>query len=327
MSHHLTGKKILFIGTTYFQYNQHIVKELTNKGAIVEHYNDDPFDKLGLKNIRHRFPASFITRINKRYTDQLLKKIKHKQYDYLFVVRGESISPSFLKEFTADHPHCKKIMYQWDSLKNHHYAPLIPFFDIAFTFDRQDHEERKINYLPLFALEEFFTVREKRVHVPQVIDILFVGYNHSARIDMLRKLRKHFAGSPVKIWSHLYTPKFSYLKNRFKKNPPYKNSEVTSRIMSHEALLKILEQTKIVVDMQSATQKGLTIRTFESLAAGCHLMTTNKEIAKEPFFDSRYITLLDLDNIKLPDVETKSFIPFREYSLSNWLNKIFSEEV
>ncbi len=46
----------------------------------------------------------------------------------------------------------------------------------------------------------------------------------------------------------------------------------------------ILSRTKIVIDLSHPLQTGLTMRTFEALASGCHLLTTNTNIRFEDFF-------------------------------------------
>ena len=70
------------------------------------------------------------------------------------------------------------------------------------------------------------------------------------------------------------------------------------------------------------------MRTFEVLGSGRKLITTNKNIIKEPFYDEEYIYVLDpqkpLINKKFFDNDYKN-IPkvIDNYHIDNWVHNIF----
>ena len=74
-------------------------------------------------------------------------------------------------------------------------------------------------------------------------------------------------------------------------------------------------------------QDGFTMRTFETLGAGKKLITTNKNILNEPFFNSNYIAVTDPEHF---DVDlnfinnyTYKWNPeIENYSISNWAKRV-----
>lgn len=317
-------KKILFISTTYFGYYLQIMQVLENQGFEVQYFYDDPLQSFSLHHLRHRLPQRLINILSATYKKKVIKDIRKNKYDALFVIRGEFVDAALLNEFKTQNPEAPCLMYQWDSLKNFNFNPIVPLFDKVFSFDPVDCRQHNFNYVPLFALDEFFQVRELKKQTQQDIDLLFVGYNHGSRLSVVREFKKSFAGTGIIMQAYLYTPMLMFLRNILSNTKKFKAAEVTTRKISRPAFKQLLARSKVVLDVQSPTQSGLTIRTFEVLAAGGHLLTTNRSILQEPFFDKRYITVFNMEDIhteqfKLPPVETDSELDFSQYALSSWI--------
>src|SRR5574344_1501099 len=107
------------------------------------------------------------------------KKIVNKKFDYLLVIRGEYFDESLFKDFIFN----RKVLYEWDSVKNFNYLNKIQYFNKVITFDRADAEKYKLQYLPLFY-SEIIKRKEKKY------DLLFVGIYHSDRIEVINKIEK-----------------------------------------------------------------------------------------------------------------------------------------
>ena len=90
---------------------------------------------------------------------------------------------------------------------------------------------------------------------------------------------------------------------------------------------------KCVIDIESPTQNGLTMRTIEMIGLKKKLITTNKDIVNYDFYNPNNILVCDRDNFKID----KSFIetPYEElakeiyekYSLKGWLLQIFGGDL
>ena len=75
--------------------------------------------------------------------------------------------------------------------------------------------------------------------------------------------------------------------------------EAKSKSLSHKEILNYFARALCIIDFPSSFQTGLTMRTFETLAAGKKLITTNKYITNEPFYNPEYIQVIDTDNYRL----------------------------
>ena len=76
-------------------------------------------------------------------------------------------------------------------------------------------------------------------------------------------------------------------------------NKISFNSLSHKEIIDIYKNSKAILDINHPGQKGLTMRTFESLGAGRKLITTNQEIKKYPFYDEQNILVINRENIRL----------------------------
>ena len=104
-----------------------------------------------------------------------------------------------------------------------------------------------------------------------------------------------------------------------------------SKHLSHQEILKLFSISNVIIDFPSSFQSGLTMRTFETLGAGKKLITSNKNIINEPFYNPQYINIIDPDNLYLdinfikntPSTSMREIM--KEYSIENYIYKLFQE--
>lgn len=77
---------------------------------------------------------------------------------------------------------------------------------------------------------------------------------------------------------------------RFKKNKPYYKKEI-----SYEENVRIVAQSKAVLNVTMKNQRGITLRDLESLFNKVKLVTTNKYIVNADFYNSNNIFILGVD--------------------------------
>lgn len=99
--------------------------------------------------------------------------------------------------------------------------------------------------------------------------------------------------------------------------------------MSVAEIIDIYSQSFSVLDIELNIQSGLTMRTFETLGAGLKLITTNKNIQNEPFYNQHNIAIIDrlYYNVDL-NFFSDSFLnndKFVQYSFKNWCDNLFKE--
>ena len=124
--------------------------------------------------------------------------------------------------------------------------------------------------------------------------------------------------------------KFS--KKEYKK---IKRSEVSFDKLSRQQVANIFRLSKSVLDIQRFGQAGLTMRTFEVLAAGAILVTTNAYIKTTDFYDADKIIVIDNKDFSSGIAEIQSKIQnvdyqpkaieksFEQYFVTNWVKEFF----
>ena len=330
MSEFLTGKKILFITTQFYGYEQAVIKCLREHGADLKVYYDDPVSYTRIKFLKNAISRGTRTKVNRFYRAYILRKTGNLTFDYIFFLKGSIMSEPFLKKLRSDHPNALLIQYQWDSLSNFNNAHLIPCFDISYTFDRADAERvPSLTYMPTFALDDFFELHNKRKKAKQDIDISFVGSNHSDRLKLLRGLRAKLKKLSLSYRFYVYLPVMVGIKSVLI-TKKVKREEFTMGPLSRRKYKDILARSRFVLDLPSPKQTGVSLRTYEALASGCGLITTSKTIAQEPFFSDKHIFIVEPDSLKesIPsllqqDYSHEQLLSFEEYSLSSWVKKVF----
>jgi hypothetical protein len=90
-----------------------------------------------------------------------------------------------------------------------------------------------------------------------------------------------------------------------------------------------MSSCQAVLDIHHPGQSGLTMRTFEVLASGKKLITTNENVRNHDFYDPTLISIIDRNNpiINLNFLELESKVIsqsfFSMYSCKGWLTEIF----
>jgi spore maturation protein CgeB len=170
-------------------------------------------------------------------------------------------------------------------------------FDKIITFDMIDSKELNIEYLPLFYTNNYANLELSK---EKVYDISFFGSYHSDRLEIIKKLEKECKEKGLTFYHYLYSPKLALFRKILNSSVKIEDLKYfkTSPATNQE-LLDIYKKSKAVLDIESSIQNGLTIRTFEVLGAKLKLISTNKNIIDEDFYNKNNIYILDRNNITL----------------------------
>ena len=100
--------------------------------------------------------------------------------------------------------------------------------------------------------------------------------------------------------------------------------------MSAVDIANIVDNTKIVLDIQHPKQTGLTMRTIEMIGMNKKLITTNESIKKYDFYNPGNVMVIDRDKVVIPyDFLDSAYIPlpkdiYEKYSLKSWILEVLS---
>jgi hypothetical protein len=321
----LKNKKILYLGPINFYYDQRLINKLKQLGSEVETFELNINESTWKFKIIRKFKPAELQIYKEKFYERVF--LKNGIYDYIIVRQGNQVSESFFEKLRNLNPQAKFINFHWDSIrKQYDYRHIIKYFDKVYSFDYKDCEEnQQLTYLPLFYIEEYFDLENDKKE--RKFDLLFIGsWRNKERFNLIRKTNSYCKKEGLRFYYYLYFPyRQQYLLLKSGKIA----REAKGKRLSHNQILKLFSYADTVIDFPSSFQTGLTIRTFEALGAGKKLITTNKNIIKEPFYDSNFIDIVDPNNFYLdtnfikhePKVSLK--MKMQDYSLEAYVNKLF----
>lgn len=329
MTWSLAGKTILFFGPQTFGYEVEIAEAMRRNGASVFYRSDKPNQSLLSKVFGRLVPKLLWL-----YSDQIFAKwladLGPNHCDMVLVVKGEGLSPAFIDKLRAKYPHAIFILYLWDSIRNiRSVEAKIPKFDFAYSFDPIDCQANpKLKYRSLFFLTKFLQRSPVRGN-----GCFFIGTLNGDRPAVIAKVANAIP-SQVGFDYWLFVRSEIELRCRKiidKSLASLDNFRLLRRPMTVEMIREKFSLSCAILDIEHPNQNGLTMRTFEVLASGKKLITTNSNIGNCDFFDSKRICVINRDHpilsesffnsdpLPLPD----SF--FEKYSLDGWLKEILGE--
>lgn len=327
----LKNKNILFFSVQTFNLEKEIIKKLEEFGASVDYYDERPSNNNFVKGIIRLKRSVYQHRIDKYY-GRILKKVSQKKYDFLFVNRGEVITEFFLKNFKITQPECILIFYTWDSFTNHaHPVSILKYFDKKFTFDSDDAVKYNICFRPLFYLDAYKEISATK-HEKLKYDLLFLGTAHSDRYRISNVVVNWCCKNELTSFCYYYMHGkiVYYYKKIFDKTfEEFDFKKLSFKSLTTNDIKTLYTQSNVILDINHPGQKGLTMRTFESIGAQKKMITTNSEIKRYSFYNPKNIFVIDRDDIKLDKTFFESRyepldIDFYECaSIDGWLKCLF----
>ncbi|WP_419868555.1 CgeB family protein [Chryseobacterium sp. CT-SW4] len=306
----LKNKKILFLSVSFFKYERAIAERLSYWGAEVDFYDERPSNSNFSKGII-RFNKKLYQLKIKEYYNKILREIEHKKYDYFLLVKGEATPAYFLKKIKACNPDMTMIYYSFDALTE--YPQLrshLTYFDRKFTFEYQDSLQYDLKFRPLFYLDEYKSLKSRTTFN---FDIAFIGSAHTDRYIIGEKVKEKADQLQLRCFFYYYAMgKIAFRLKKILDNnlKQFDTKKLSFEKLSHRQIMDCYENSVSVLDIHKPFQNGLTIRTFEVLAAGKKLMTTNSDIRNYPFYNPNNIFILDRENVELDPGFFKT--PFEE---------------
>lgn len=329
----LREKNILFFSVQTFNLEKEIIRKLEELGSNVEYYDERPSNSNFTKGII-RFKRSIYQHKIDKYYEEILKNTANKEYDFLFVNRGEVVPAFFLEQFKIAHKNCKLIFYTWDSFTNHkHPTSILKYFDRKFTFDSDDAVKYNINFRPLFYLDAYRNIKES-VNLKTNYNLLFLGTAHSDRYRISTAVVNWCIQNNLKSFCYYYMHgKLVYFYKKFfdKTFQEFDFKKLSFKSLTTQQILELYKDSNVILDINHPGQKGLTMRTFESIGAGKKIITTNSEVKKYCFYNPNNILVIDRDNIKIDkklfesEYENISDETYEKMSIGGWINCVFFE--
>ena len=310
--------RILFLSPAFFGYEKVITAALKKKFKQVDY-------------IDLRGTTSYLTRklgfSNKAISYSILEKLSKYSYDIIFIIKGENISEHLIKKISSIHKGDIRL-YNWDSVKSFNNTHLFGYCSKVFSFDPLDCKSFCMVYKELFATE---LLNLEQLHFKN--KLMFIGTARNDRIKILYKIFNRYGFNLDYVVNLYFQSIFVYLI-RILLNPylikmPW--DFIYFKKIPYDKYLRKLEQVSYVLDIESETQSGLTVRSIEALCNGKILLTTNTFALHTPLYTGENVLLINrtdkdpLSAIRL-DKEIKAKVSpdlVQNYHVDIWLEDFF----
>jgi len=323
----LLGKRILFIGTGFYDYESSIVNRLRRHQAVVDAFFDRPaMVRSGPLAGRLNHPDHKAHSLIERHQRKILAESADSAYDFVLVIKGADLTLPFLQALRHAHGSAEFILYLWDTL--HKVAGIeerLPYFDRMLTFDRKDALERPtFQFRPLFYRDDAKLAPLKRNAEPP-IDLCFIGWLHSDRLPLMRRIQSLAESQGMSVFLYLYTGVSTWLKLAAKGA----GRDVHFRSLSYHKVMNINQGSRVILDFPHKGQCGITMRAIEAIGLGRKLITTATDIVNYDFYSTDNIRLLEGDDLEIDPAFVRSpasFLPEQvrlRYSLDSWIGDVF----
>lgn len=325
-------KNALIILPDFYEYPTYIKKSFEKYGYNVDILFEQP-SRMAYLITRRIGQYIGLEKAFGFFNNRLLKKIRsnNKTYDYFLVIRGNIISEKTIAEIHSKYLSEKafSVYYSWDSFRSMvHKGSIGDSFMKRYTFDSEDVKWNS-NYelLPLFYTNAFaFCESEKNFKY----DICCLGGFTLERYYLVEKIIKD--NPKLSFCIKLYLPKKLY-RTKFLTDSRFRNldfSMITFNTLSQDEVVCFYKQCKVVLDIPSSAQSGLSMRTIESIGMRKKIVTTNPHVMEYPFYSKENVSVirsgesLKIDESWVNIPATYDENQRRRLSIDEWVGKLLN---
>ncbi len=181
-----------------------------------------------------------------------------------------------------------------------------------WSFSRCDCEKYNLNYNSTY----FFITDSNSYRIENKYDVFFIGKD-KGRAEYLLNLKNIFEADKLKCNFIVVKDETSKLANSF-----------YSTAINYNNVVMLTKQSKVILEILQDGQTGESLRTMESVFFQKKLITNNKCIIQEPYYNKDYIFVLGIDDIRtihdfiVSPANIKDFNEYKSYfQFDNWLKR------
>ncbi|MGV0960276.1 MAG: hypothetical protein ACOYB1_10610 [Limnohabitans sp.] len=320
---------VLLVSPLTFSYHISISETLRAMGYKVTWWDERASNTTWYKAALRLFPTWTVRWSERSFLDRL-SQLDSASISHVLVIKGEGLSKRVAIKIRETLAQASIGLYLWDGIENAKgVVNILPAFDSVATFDPVDAKNFGWTYRPLFWRN--ISVG-KDVTGPALFDWCFIGTNHSDRHRVIHRLRQRggqegrsfvftYFQSPLMLlmhrlidWTLWFAPKGS----------------LSTKSMHAAEVAKKVASSNAVLDVEHPRQRGLTMRTIETLLADKKLVTTNAHILKSDLYHpSRVHVISRVDPFIPAKFLSKPFQKITEdlrkyYSCDGWAEELLA---
>lgn len=284
--------RVLLVSPLTFSYHVTICDALREIGFDPIWWNDKAGTSTLYKLALRLLPR--LTRLvtEKRFIEQI-DQMPADSVNHILLIKAEGMTARVVRHLRARHPHASLGLHLWDGKENvNGIDKLVPLADAVSSFDPVDARENGWNYRPLFARNVAMSAAGCE---SKVFDWCFIGTIHSDRHRVISRLRKVTGGAARSfVFAYFQSPMVLKLRKLIDWtlwSAP--KGTLSTMPMAAADVARITAQSRTVLDVEHPRQRGLTMRTIETLLAGNKLLTTNQRLLESDLFDASRAQIID----------------------------------
>lgn len=314
--------KILLVSPSTFGYEKRILQAFQDIGCDVSWIDDRIGNDFFSKAATRLQIIKLVPGLIRIKTDHIIKSATSLGVEKIIFINPETLNVLGFQKIKRELPHVDIIIYRWDSLKSKPlHDEIIALSSAVYSFDPYDCERnQKIKHLPLFHSHRSLS----RSQTPSLkYQVTFVGTARLRRLRFLSHIYRQYYGYEERVFFYLKAPSYlhflmykMYLLYNRSKLPIFRKS------LDYDTYLRVIEQSKAILDIEFEGQTGLTMRSIEVLFSNKPLISTNRMLKEYEFYDERHIHVIEegVVNVKpIKDlINPRMAKLFEKYHINFW---------
>lgn len=229
------------------------------------------------------------------------------------IVHASKLTPPVVKYIRRKVPDMRIIVWYWNPvIKSVDVDAFKKYTNEIWSFDEADCKKYNLKYNTQYYFKGIEQPETKNKR-----DVFFVG-GDKGRIEDLVSLKNTLDKNNITNYFHIVPSKNSSVQ--------YKEHYQQDKI-SYYKVLEHISSSKVIVDIISNNQSGLTLRPLEALFFKKKIITNDKTIINRDFYNSNNIFILGIDDMD----KLRKFInsPYHSidyaivnrYDFTNWIKR------
>ncbi len=266
--------------------------------------------KISKKGLKYKIAVLWLQKCKLPFQSLWYGNWKRELSDYdIVIINAANLNWQVLSYIKKKNPHARLIAWYWDTVnKNNYLDEKYKSFCEVWSFDGQDCKSYRMHKNTQFYYPG--DVKNKEI----LFDAMFVGRD-KGRTHQLKKISNLLQKNGLTVYTYVQRDK------REKGHPEKK----IPKPIEYKEILKLISQTRCIIDIPKAGQAGMTIRVLESLFYSKKLITTDKSISETEFYNPANIFIWDNpDESVLKEFFAIPFEPvgeeiLKEYTFETWI--------
>lgn len=183
------------------------------------------------------------------------------------------------------------------------------WYDVVYAFDPEDAKKYGFAYSPL--IYDADPLYDKNVKESKENLVFYIGQAKDRLLGLLTCFEK---------LKELGITADFHIANVEKADIKYEDEIVYNKFMTYEECVDSIQKATCLIDIIQGESTGLTIKTCEAVCYDKKLITTNKHVKDYPFYDPKYIRIVESPN----DIDKEFFTENRDVRYSQEGKNVFS---